>query len=193
MDIMEQMYEDTVQLPESSNLSDLTKLIMELKSVESDVAKLQLELLKKEQELKQLSEVKIPEMFLSLGVSRLDLEDGSSVVIKKFYAASISEENRDLAFAWLRNNEHGDLIKHEVKTNFGKGEDEKCEEVKQLLIDNGVNFTDKESVHPQTLKAFVKEQIESEHSTEFPLKLFNVYIGEQTKIQAPKIQTKKRR
>ena len=117
--------------------------------------------------------------------------DGSKVSVKPYYAASISAENEVGAFAWLRENGHDYIIKHNLQIQFGKGEDSECERVKEELANLNVNYIEKAGVHPQTLKAFVKEQIELLSSRlgtteQFPMKLFNVFIGNKTKIVAAK-------
>jgi len=50
-------------------------------------------------------------------------------------------------------------------------------------------------VHPQTLKALVREQVERQSENldllpedQFPQKLFNVFIGNKTKITLPKVR-----
>jgi ferritin len=45
----------------------------------------------------------------------------------------------------------------------------------------GVSYKDKNFVHPQTLQAFVKEQIEN--GAEFPTELFKVYPLRSTKVK----------
>jgi hypothetical protein len=47
-----------------------------------------------------------------------------------------------------------------------------------------MSYSGKTGVHPQTLAAFVKEQVES--GADFPLDVFNVYIGQIAKIKRSK-------
>jgi hypothetical protein len=68
-----------------------------------------------------------------------------------------------------------------------KGDTETAErELQELLLQGtpGRASQGKTGVHPQTLAAFVKEQVES--GTDFPLDLFNVYIGQIAKIKRSK-------
>ena len=101
-----------------------------------------------------------------------------------FYATRINKNNRDAAHAWLRQQGHGDIIKNQVSVSFGKGEDETALETMTLLEQEGLFPAQKESVHPSTLKAFVRERIESGDSafTVDTQKLFSVYQGKRTKI-----------
>ena len=87
----------------------------------------------------------------------------------------------DEALDWLRNNNHGDLIKNTVSIDYARGEDNAAEKMKQDLRTQGQSFTDKTGVHPQTLKAFVREQTES--GKNLPLDLLGAHIGQKTIIK----------
>ena len=53
-----------------------------------------------------------------------------------------------------------------------------------LLKEQGFDYVDKETVHPMTLKTFVKNQIESteEDVVRPPKELFGIYIGKRAKV-----------
>ena len=183
------MAQDVLSIPSTENVTDLTELINKQLELEHEIIRLDDELKQRQYDLKMLSEETIPNVFLTLGISELSLDDGSKVKVTPYYAASIKEENQVVAFEWLRDNDHDDLIKHEIKVGFGKGEDEEAAELKKTLAELNVNYTDKEFVHPMTLKAFVKEQVENvETAAEFPRETFSVYVGKKTKITPPKIK-----
>jgi hypothetical protein len=96
-------------------------------------------------------------------------------------SANISKDRSAGAHEWLRDNGFGDLIKNTVSVNFGKGEDDKAGELIKGLEDSGYNVDQKEAVHPSTLKAFCKEQIEK--GSEIPTDLFGIFIGQKTTIK----------
>jgi hypothetical protein len=189
------MFEDDAsQIPEKGELESIVALVERQRQLETETLDLQTKLDEKVQQLRDIAEKKLPDLMIQLGVSSFKLTDGSSLVIKKFYQASISEEKRLEAFGWLRDHNHDDLIKHEIKAIFGKGEDKVSRKLVETLIAKKINFTDKESVHPSTLKAFVKEQVESqaerlandETAEPFPMETFSVYVGNIAKIELPK-------
>ena len=82
---------------------------------------------------------------------------------------------------WLRDNGHEDLIKNTISVNFGRGEDESASKLREALNNEGSSYTDKTGVHSQTLKAFVREQVESGQN--LPLDLLGVFIGQKTTIK----------
>lgn len=158
-------------------VGDLAKMqtILEnkIKEKEEDLATLK-------EELKQCSQVDLPEALAETGLSEVKLVDGTKITVQQFYNASIPKDRADEAFKWLRDNEHGDLIKNTISCDFGRGEDGNAKVLKESLDGSGISYTDKVGVHPQTLKAFVREQVES--GQKLPLDLLGVYIGQKTKI-----------
>lgn len=180
-----------MNVPSEEKLSVLGKLIKEQLQLEAKILEVTGYLTNLQAQHHKVSEEHIPNLFLELGLSAFKLEDGSEVVVKPYYNATITEEHQVEAFAWLRGHNLDDIIKHEVKVIFGKGEDEACGELKKTLADLNVNYVDKESVHPQTLKALVKERVEKlgdrlDETEKIPFETFSVYIGRKTKIVQPK-------
>lgn len=163
------------QLKTVSKLAEY-QLILEnkIKSAEEDLATLK-------EQYKQVSQTDLPEALAETGLSEIKLTDGSKISVQQFYNASIPKDNIDEAFTWLRNNGHADLIKNTVACNFGRGEDAEARALKDTLNSIGLSFTEKVGVHPQTLKAFVREQVESGQN--LPLDLLGVYIGQKTVIK----------
>ena len=115
-----------------------------------------------------------------MNLSSLKLADGSSIEVKPVYGASISAAKKEEAFNWLRNNGLGDLIKNEITVSFGRNEDNKAASYAELAQGQGYQPTQKLKVEPMTLKALVRERLES--GKEMPTDLFNVFAGNRTKI-----------
>jgi hypothetical protein len=112
------------------------------------------------------------------------LLDKSTVRIKEDVYAGITEENREAAFEWLETTDNDGIIKNEVKCAFGKGQDEQAKQLLELLEKNGHSFTNTRNVHPQTLKAFVREQLKE--GLPIPTDLFSVHVKKVAEITAPK-------
>lgn len=137
------------------------------------------------EELKQITEIKMPEILMEIGIEEFKLNSGEKLKLATYYSASISDSDpvqKEKAFEWLRSNGHDAIIKNEVKGTFGKGEEEKARVVfKQLEAMAPGLFTKKSLVHPQTLKAFVKELCEA--GTPPPAEPFRLYIGKKVTIK----------
>jgi hypothetical protein len=183
--------EDSMRTPDLSGLDRLGQLVNKQLQLEADVMELETYLSEKNIQLKKVAEDEIPNLFQELGIQEFKLQDGSKVTVKPYYAASISAEKQDAAFTWLRENGLDDVIKHNITVAYGRGEDKECDKLKATLAELNVNYIEKAGVHPQTLKALVKEQIEVmsnrlEEGVKFPMELFNVFIGNKTTIKKPK-------
>ena len=140
------------------------------------------EQLKKLQEVERtLSEQTIPNLMQQAGVQLLKLTDGTSVEVKPFYSARIPASKTEEAFTWLRENGHEDMIKNQVSLEFGMKEDNMAKSVVEDLKSKGLNVKQKTSVHPSTLRGFVREQIE-QLGKDVPADLFGTYIANKTKI-----------
>ena len=153
--------------------------------------KLEEELLAKEVVYKEIkrkvelvsSEV-IPTMMQEMNISTLKLADGTSVEVKPVYGASIPADKKEEAYKWLRENGLGDLIKNEVTVAFGRSEDNKAQQYAVLAQGQGYEPVQKLKVEPMTLKALVRERLES--GQEMPSDLFNVFTGNRTKVTRSK-------
>jgi len=179
--LVEQMEKDQTEvIDKTSNIKSLAEEVKKLRTMEDQV-KLQEEALKSsKRELEVVSAEIIPTMLSEMGLSSLKLADGSSVDVKPFYSATITVQNRDKAFNWLRINGLGDIIKNEISVSFGRSEDNKAAEYANLAKGQGYQPTQKLKVEPMTLKALVRERIEA--GKEMPTDIFNVFVGNRTKI-----------
>lgn len=161
-----------------TTISSLAKRQLEL---EQELARLEEDLKTKKEELRQISQIDLPEAMAEIGMSAFTLDGGAKVTVKPFYNCSIPKERYDEAMSWLRDNGHADLIKNTISVDFGKGEDDRAASFKTNLREQGTSYTDKTGVHPQTLRAFVREQVET--GQPLPLDLLGVFIGQQTTIK----------
>ena len=169
--------ESVTQADTAKSLSDK---VIELKNLEDEIENAEESLSKLKEKAKYISNIVVPQMMEEMHITKLKLKDGESVEIKKIYGASITPDNQEQAFTWLRNNGLGDIIKNDVTVTFGRGEDNKAATYAVLARGQGYEPVQKIGVHPQTLKAVVRERLES--GQEMPSDLFKTYAGNSTKI-----------
>ena len=171
-------------LGEVDNAKALSDQVTKLQVLEDEIVEQEKKLkeLKRNQEL--LSGEVIPTMMTEMNISTLKLADGSAVEVKPVYGASIPVAKKEDAFTWLRKNGLGDLIKNEITVAFGRNEDNKAMAYANLAQGQGYEPVQKVKVEPMTLKALVRERLES--GQEMPSDLFNVFAGNRTKITRSK-------
>ena len=177
IDYEQDRVESVTQTDAAKSLSDK---VIELKNLEDEIENAEESLSKLKEKARYISNVEVPQMMEEMHITKLKLKDGESVEIKKIYGASITPDNQEQAFTWLRNNGLGDIIKNDVTVTFGRGEDNKAADYAVLARGQGYEPVQKIGVHPQTLKAVVRERLES--GQEMPSDLFKTYAGNSTKI-----------
>ena len=173
--------DQTEVIKNTSNIKTLSDEVLKLRAMEDQLKIMEEALKNKKKEIDRISGEVIPTMLSEMGLSQLKLADGSAVDVKPFYSASISAQNKDKAYQWLRNNGLGDIIKNEISVSFGRNEDNKAANYAELAKSNGFQPTQKLKVEPMTLKALVRERIEA--GKEMPTEIFNVFIGNKTTIK----------
>ena len=172
--------DQTESITQTNDAKALSDQVVKLRSLEDEIkiAEENLKQLKKQEEV--LSGEIIPTMMTEMNIKTMKLADGSAIEVKPVYGASIPTARKEEAFKWLRDNGLGDLIKNEVTVSFGRNEDNKAAEYAVLAQGQGYQPTQKLKVEPMTLKALVRERIES--GKDMPSDLFNVFAGNRTKI-----------
>jgi hypothetical protein len=153
--------ERAIRLPEQAvvaSISDLANQQLQLEK-ELEYAELALEELKGR--LSRVRDVDLPAIMQQAGTRMLKLTNGAILEIKEDFFASIPEDKQEKAFRWFTVTGNDGLIKNEIKANFGKGQDAEAQELQDKLDELGYSYTAKRSVHPQTLKAFVRKVVES--------------------------------
>jgi len=180
-DLQKMFIEDAPQqLNDLNNPESLSGHVLELQKLEDEIKMDEEKLNKKKEQADRLSQQVIPEIMESMKLKTMKLRDGSAIEIKEIYSATIPVDKRVGAFNWLRNNDLGDLIKNEITVSFGRNEDNKASQYAILAQGQGYEPVQKLKVEPMTLKALVRERLES--GQEMPSDLFNVFAGNRTKV-----------
>jgi len=174
------MFDDVKKEVSEVSLKTLTDKANKMVELEELVEEKQASLKATQKELKVLSEEDIPALLSEVGLSEITLTNGQKISTNSYYYGRITEHNQQEAFEWLQDNGHGDIIKNVVSVSFGRDEDVNAEKLLSNLQDNGYTTNGKKWVEPMTLKAFIREQVES--GNDLPLETFNVYIGQKTRI-----------
>ena len=172
--------QDQQEIIEKTDISTLSRYCLMLQNLEDQMLNMEKDLKKLKEEADKIGSEIIPNLLAEQGLASLKLADGSSVDIKKSYNCTIKKDQVESAFKWLRDNGLGDLIKNEVAVQFGKGEDNKAEQLLGLAVQEGYEPSQKQKVEPMTLKALFRERIEA--GLDMPSEFFNTFVKDQTKI-----------
>ena len=162
-------------------LGSVAELARDIRNQEDTIRDLEEKLKTEKKLLLKLSDEDLPAILDELGLQSFKLDDGPEVTVKSTYGATIRLDDREQAYDWLRQNEYDDIIKNTVSVQFGRGEDEKAKEFKELAENNRYAADQKTEIHPQTLRAFIKERVEA--GDEFPMQLFGAWVGRRASIK----------
>jgi len=189
-DLLSQMMSDSGQSEDQldklndNKLDAVSRLANMASEREASIRKLEEKLKDEKSALRKITDEQLPEALEEMNLQKFTLMDGSEISIKPIYSASIPKDRRDEAYAWLRENDFGDLVKNNVTVTFGRGEDEKAVEFQGLAVENGFDPIQLEKVEPMTLKGWLRERIEAGDAV--PLDLFGAYISNRATITRSK-------
>jgi|TARA_R110000796_G_scaffold9012_4_gene31047 hypothetical protein len=162
-------------------LSIVSNLANKQLKLATEVIALEEGLKAKKEELRLTSENELPDAMQSAGLTQITLTTGEKISIASFYNAHISKANQEKAYEWLTSNGHEGLIKNEVLLKFGREEIEVVDQTVSALQARGLSPEVRQSVHPSTLKAFIKEQLGA--GIDIPSEPFGIYIGTKATIK----------
>lgn len=177
--------EDAAEVPEPTNeeLSAIAQLATQQRELESQVATLESQLKEAKEQLRKIQEGALPEAMTLVGMLKFTLTDGYTINVRDDVLASIRADYVAQATRWLEAQGLGGVVRDEVKVECGGGERKQAELVLELARKLGVSASEKLFVHPQTLKALVKEQLA--RGVEFPEEYFSIHPFRKAVIKAP--------
>jgi hypothetical protein len=187
-DLLQEMASDAAEqamrLPSDDGLRIVADLANEQLRLQQLVCEQEAALKDLKEQLTEVSEVDLPSALEALGVASITLSDGGCVTMKESVFAGITEKNKEAAFEWLEATDNDGIINNVVGCNFGKGQDSEAQRLTELLSSQGYSYTNTRSVNSQTLKAFVRKQLEE--GLPIPVDVFSIHVKKTALIGLPK-------
>ena len=181
LSLMEADASDSLEIPSDNYIRSVSNLAEAMLSLQRQKQLLEEQIAKVNRKYNTLADEDLPQLMIEWGVAKVTLSGGETVEVKPTYGAHIKAENKPEAFQWLRENDLDDIIKNTVSLAFGRGEDDRAQEFIDVATAAGHVPDQKTDIHPQTLKAWVRERIESGES--IPMELFGVFAGQKAIIK----------
>jgi len=180
--IRDEMVKDSKDLLDSVEVTNLADECQKLKDTEDMIKSAEKHLKDLKAKADDIGSRVIPELLAEQGLTSIKLADGSSVSVKKEYRCTLPKDDskREQCYKWLRDNQLGDIIKNNVSVTFGRGEDDKAQQLLDLAVANGFDPQQKSDVSWNTLTALFRERIES--GLDMPSEVFSTWIKDKTKI-----------
>jgi len=183
--------------PSSGDLGAVAKVGLQMQELEKEVEQLDTQLRLKKQTLRTLAESTLPDLMQELNIRNFTLNNGAKVSVSEVISAALptataierarGEEQLQLAerkydgLEWLRDNGGSDIIKNNVRIQFGSKEDAECTKFTKDLDDKKIFYKKFTDVHAGTLKAFIKERLSE--GKQVPHETFKIYTGRVAKIE----------
>ena len=158
--------------PGEDTLATITTLARRLVALDDEIALVTANLERLAKEHRDIAEQKLPDLLNGVGLSELTAHDGRKITLKTDYYASISKARAAEAFDWLRARNMAGVIKEEVTVPPA---------AREQLTARLIPFETRESIHPSTLRALVKEQLEADPN--FPRELFGVHVVDKVVVK----------
>jgi hypothetical protein len=179
-------FDEVPVAPPKATLERLTNLATEARDLQVQIADDTIALGLKQEKLNKITREFIPNIMDTLAMTEFKLVDGSVVSVKDEVQCSITEERKPDAFAWLTEHNFDGIIKTKIISEFGKDEIALAQAALATLIRAGYVARMDRAIHPMTLKAFVKEQLEK--GTNIPIETFGIFEFKQAKIKLPTVR-----
>ena len=113
--------------------------------------------------LSMVADRELPNLLSDLGLKKIPLTNGATVVLKTKQVAYVKVENQQDFYTWMNKHGFGSLIKRKVTTEFPRGASDKAGKLLGYLKRWYKDFivTDSESIHGGTLNAWASEFTEN--------------------------------
>lgn len=129
-------------------------------------------------EYQQIRTDHLPDIMTQVGMESFTLSGGAKVEIKKDVSCNV--KNPDALNKHITKKGHGDIIKSTVTVHYGKGDKKKSAALQKHLKELSADFSSKDTIHAQTLKKHVKEQMAE--GKKFPGNIINIFEYKYAKI-----------
>ena len=186
-DLFDEMAEDaekSLNLPDDGQLGSVSKIAEQIIAEQQRVENLEAEHKAAKDKLRKLTDEELPAAMQELNMSAFALADGSQVTLKATYGARIPKDKEEDAFEWLRQRNEADLIKNTVTVRFNKEQDNEAKALVDDLRKRHMEPEQASTIHPGTLRAWVKGRVED--GLELDMELFGVWVGQRAEIKRNK-------
>lgn len=171
---------------EGNTLASLIELCRQAVAYRAELARLEEMAATAQKALTRLEQELIPDGMLGLGLTSFTA-DGTTFDLKKTYKARITESKAHDALAYLVSNGFGDIIKAQIIAEVGpQAAPDSLDEIMAWMAERGMTTTLKNTIHPNTLAAFVREQAEAGTLTDEMADLLSVFTLYSVKVKENK-------
>lgn len=148
---------DAEAIPTEEKLSRLAELALNMRKLENDIEVTEVRLSVMKAELKKVSEDQIPSLMQEIGIDSITLSNGLKLSTKFFASGKVLD---DSVYDWFEKEGFADIVKSDLVVKTRRIEKQDLAPVKEAIRGAGLEYSEKDSIHWQTLSAFLRDRIE---------------------------------
>lgn len=176
-------YTEYKEQPGDNLLAQLSATALDLHKAQREVERLEEELAAAKKEVTRLEMHELPRLMDEAEQLQITTKDGITVKMTEKIRASIPKASQAQAYHWLEENGHEELIKRQFVIEFSRDEQAWAKKFERDMARRvrPLPCTRKETVAPQTLQKFIREQLEE--GVDIPLNLFGAFRQRFVKLE----------
>lgn len=170
-------YEGEEEKPAEDSLQRLRQMAVKMLELTSTIEEREKLLEESQKEYKRYANELVPALMKQIGVNSIGIAPGCEVQLKRDLHASLPQDER--AEIWKKHLEdtgNDGLIKRQFEIVYGRDSTVWAniflEEITKLGVHDHADVKQKETVHPQTLLAFLRRELEEGRLDEEKMKAF---------------------
>lgn len=164
---------DAEALPNEEKLSRLATMALSMRELQDKIALTEAQLIGMKEELRKVSEDHIPSLMDEIGIEKITLKNGLKLSTKFFATGKVLDDN---VYDWFEKEGFADIVKSELTVKSRRIEKQDLAPIKAAIREAGLEFGEKDSIHYQTMGAWLRERIE-EGGTLPPEEQLQVFRG----------------
>jgi len=169
-------------LPQDDALRQISELVARTLELECAIAAREEAISSCKRDLRKITDDLLPCAMQEVGMEEFTTTSGQTIKLQTVYGGTIgkgrneSDEDhatrRTEALRWLTLNRHDGIITNKMSLSLPRGESTLANRIVDYVATSfGVDLDLREDIHPQTLKSFVREQMQGDFE-DFPHALF---------------------
>jgi len=170
--------------PSNEQLKTISALAARQMKLERELAEINQKAKDVQKQLRQVSEIDLPEAMGEAGIEAFTTSDGANIAVRETLYASFPKAaaKKREAIQWLIDNDLATIVKEDVHVPFDKGEVEKVGRLVELLEQSGFDeYRVVETVNTGTIKAVIKELLQE--GKDVPLQLLGAYFVRKAEVK----------
>lgn len=174
--------------PTEQQLSSISVWATKALELKAHIAQVEEQLTHLNKELSVIETINLPQALQEAGITEFAMNNGAKIEIKDIIRNGLSKDpaQRDNTFMYVMANGGQEIIKDHFEVDYSKGQYDDAIALRHLLQRNNIHFYEFESIHAQTLWAFLREKLREGEIP--PFDDMGLYYAKHAEVKPPKVK-----